>query len=284
MMGPISDPSPATAEPAAGRRPRRAYAQLRRRDAIRLPAHHGGHPGIVLVPGQGRGARGRAPGSGCGTRHGCAACRGPGSSRGLCPAGWPGLPTGPGRECHREHRIDGIDHRHRLCSQLRARPDRARHRDGGGTGREVPGMIARASRRRPGEDGSAALELVMLAPVLLALLCLVIAAGRTSIAQGSVDAAARDAARQASIALTPAAARLSGQLSAEAALRSDGLDCDPVVAVDTSQFAIPPGEPAFVTAIVSCTVSLANLALPGLPGTARLQATFTSPLDIYRSR
>jgi Flp pilus assembly protein TadG len=145
-------------------------------------------------------------------------------------------------------------------------------------------VIVCASRRRPGEDGSAALELVMLAPVLLALLCLVIAAGRMSIAQGSVDAAARDAARQASIALTPAAARLSGELSARAALRSDGLDCDPVVAVDTSQFAIPPGAPASVTAIVSCTVSLADLALPGLPGTARLQATFTSPLDIYRSR
>jgi hypothetical protein len=145
-------------------------------------------------------------------------------------------------------------------------------------------VIARASRRRPGEDGSAALELVILAPVLLALLCLAIAAGRTSIAQGSVDAAARDAARQASIALTPAAARLSAELSARAALRSDGLDCDPVVAVDTSQFAIRPGEPASVTAIVNCTVSLANLALPGLPGTARLQATFTSPLDIYRSR
>ena len=57
-----------------------------------------------------------------------------------------------------------------------------------------------------------------------------------------------------------------------------------MVVVNTSQFAIPPGQPALVTATVSCTVSLANLSLPGLPGTARLQATFTSPLDIYRSR
>jgi len=139
-------------------------------------------------------------------------------------------------------------------------------------------------RRRPGEDGNAALELVILAPVLLALLGLVIAAGRTSIAQGSVDAAARDAARQASIALTPVAARLAGEVSARAALRRDGLDCSPAVVVDTSQFSIPPGLPAAVTATVTCTVSLASLALPGLPGTARLQATFTSPLDIYRSR
>ncbi len=145
-------------------------------------------------------------------------------------------------------------------------------------------MSARSRRWRPGEDGNAALELVILAPVLLALLGLVIAAGRTSIAQGSVDAAARDAARQASIAFTPAAARLAGEASARAALRSDGLDCNPAVIVGTSQFSIPPGQPAAVTATVTCTVPLANLALPGLPGTARLQAKFTSPLDIYRSR
>lgn len=134
------------------------------------------------------------------------------------------------------------------------------------------------------DNGNAALELVILAPVLLVLLALVIAAGRTSIAQGSVDAAARDAARQASISLTPAAAQSAGQTSARAALRQDGLDCAPVVAVDTSEFAIPPGQPASVSATVTCSVSLASLAIPGLPGTVRLQGRFTSPLDLYRAR
>ena len=51
---------------------------------------------------------------------------------------------------------------------------------------------------------------MILAPVLLGLLGLVIAAGRATIAQGSVDAAARDAARQASISLTPAVAQGGG--------------------------------------------------------------------------
>jgi Flp pilus assembly protein TadG len=140
---------------------------------------------------------------------------------------------------------------------------------------------------RPGraDSGNAALELVILAPILLALLSLVIAAGRTTIAQGAVDAAARDAARQASIALTPAAAQTAGLVSARAALRQDGLDCSPAVVIDTSQFtSVPAGLPAAVTAMVSCVVPLANLALPGLPGTARLSARFTSPLDAYRSR
>jgi Flp pilus assembly protein TadG len=140
------------------------------------------------------------------------------------------------------------------------------------------------ARRGRADDGNAALELAILAPILLGLLGLVIAAGRTTIAQASVDAAAQDAARQASISLTPAAAQGTGQASARAALRQDGLNCAPVVVINTSQFATPPGEPATVTATVSCTVSLSSLALPGLPGSARLQASFTSPLDIYRSR
>jgi TadE-like protein len=140
-------------------------------------------------------------------------------------------------------------------------------------------------RARRSDAGNAALELVVLAPVLLALLALVIAAGRMSIAQGSVDAAARDAARQASIAMTPWAAQAAGEASARTALREDGLDCSPVIAINTSQFrTVPVGQPASVSATVNCTVPLADLVLPGLPGSRRLTATFTSPLDVYRSR
>jgi Flp pilus assembly protein TadG len=145
-------------------------------------------------------------------------------------------------------------------------------------------MTGRA-RRRVADSGNAALELVVLAPVLLAIIGLVIAAGRTSIARGALDAAARDAARQASIALNPYAAEAAGQASARAALRDDGLDCDPVVTIDTAGFATRPGQPAPpVTATVTCVVPLADLYLPGLPGVRTLTATFSSPLDLYRSR
>ncbi len=133
-------------------------------------------------------------------------------------------------------------------------------------------------------DGSAALELVILVPVLLGLLGLVIAAGRTSLAQGSVDAAARDAARQASIALTPLAAKSAGTASATEALRQDGLGCRPIVSINLAGFRTAPGQPAMVWATVTCTVSLSSLALPGLPGSYTMQARFGSPLDIYRSR
>ncbi len=134
------------------------------------------------------------------------------------------------------------------------------------------------------DAGNAALELVVLAPVILFLLGLVIAAGRTSIAQGSVDAAARDAARQASISLTPGAALAAAQSSARAALSQDGLDCNPVVHVDTSQFGVQVGLPATVTATVWCRVPLSDLVVPGMPGSRLLKYQFTSPLDPFRER
>jgi Flp pilus assembly protein TadG len=134
------------------------------------------------------------------------------------------------------------------------------------------------------DRGNAALELVILAPVILFLLGLLIAAGRTSIAQGSVDAAARDAARQASISRSPAAAQNAALASARAALSQDSIDCAPVVTVNVSGFAVPVGLPAQVTAHVTCQVSLSDLLVPGMPGSKTLTATFTSPLDPYRAR
>jgi hypothetical protein len=140
-------------------------------------------------------------------------------------------------------------------------------------------------RRRTGaDDGNAALELLILAPVILALIGLVIAAGRTSVAQGSVDAAARDAARQASISLSPGAAQQAALSSVNAALRSDGLHCKPVITLLLAGFNTPLGQPAQVSASVSCTVRLSDLLVPGIPGSRRLTASFTSPLDPYRSR
>jgi Flp pilus assembly protein TadG len=148
-----------------------------------------------------------------------------------------------------------------------------------------PGAGSSIGRDGRNDGGNAALELVVLAPVIFILIALVVAAGRTSIAQGSVDAAARDAARQASISLTPGAAQAAALSSAQAALSGDGLDCRPHVHVDTTQFtAVPTGLPASVTATVRCRVPLSDLVVPGLPGSRTLWFTFSSPLDPYRER
>lgn len=53
-------------------------------------------------------------------------------------------------------------------------------------------------RRAQGEEGNATVEMVLLAPVLLALLALVVAAGRILTIKSDVEALARETARSAS--------------------------------------------------------------------------------------
>ncbi len=148
----------------------------------------------------------------------------------------------------------------------------------------MPEPDTAGSRPADRSAGNASLELLILAPVILFLIGLVVAAGRTSIAQGAVAAAARDAARQASIAASPAAARQAAVSTARAALRADGLRCQPAVRLNLAGFATPLGRPAQVSATVICTVRLSDLLVPGVPGSRTLAANFSSPLDPYRSR
>ena len=134
------------------------------------------------------------------------------------------------------------------------------------------------------ERGSVSVELAVLTPAFLMLVALAGVAGRTAIAQNALDLAAHDAARAASISRTADAARAAGEAAALDALRAQGLACTPRVSVDTAGFAEPLGQPAAVHATVSCDVSFADLALPGVPGSRLLRASFTSPVDRYRSR
>ncbi|MEO3797825.1 TadE family protein [Nonomuraea sp. B10E15] len=134
------------------------------------------------------------------------------------------------------------------------------------------------------ERGSIALEMAIIAPALIALLVMVIGLGRVSFAHSAIEAAARDAARQASIARDPATARSAALSSARAALAREGLACTPSVTVNTTGLSAPLGRPATVVAQVSCEVQLADLTVPGIPGTKNLTSSFTSPIDPYRAR
>lgn len=134
------------------------------------------------------------------------------------------------------------------------------------------------------DQGSATLEAVILVPGLLLFLGLLIMGGRVWIAHNSVEQAAEDAARTASISRTATQARTTAQTEAMASLRRQGLQCATTnVTVDTSGFAVPVGQPAQVTATVTCQVSLGDLGAP-FPGTRTVTATATSPLDTYRGR
>jgi len=127
---------------------------------------------------------------------------------------------------------------------------------------------------------------VILAPVILLLIGFMIAAGRTSIAQGAIDAAARAAARQASVAPNLIAAERAAHAGAVEALLGDGLNCRPIVQLPgvRGAFGSQVGQSVEIHAFVVCKVRLSDLGIPGIPGSIRLTASFSSPLDPFRSR
>ncbi|WP_432570898.1 TadE/TadG family type IV pilus assembly protein [Kineococcus sp. SYSU DK005] len=131
----------------------------------------------------------------------------------------------------------------------------------------------------------ATVELAIVAVGLLLLLSLLAAAGRVSQAQGAVNQAAADAARQASLARSAAAAATSARSGALSTLARQGLRCTGAqVSIDTAAFTTAVGTDANVSATVTCPVALGDIALPGLPGTKVVTATWVSPLDTIRER
>ena len=135
------------------------------------------------------------------------------------------------------------------------------------------------------ETGSIPLELAILTPAGLLLISVVVFAGRVAIAHQTLDGAAASAAREASISRTQPAANSAASTAVAQALTQQGLDCSStLVSVDTTGFASPAGTPATITATVTCVVPLADLAIPGLPGSMTITGTASSPLDTYRER
>jgi Flp pilus assembly protein TadG len=129
------------------------------------------------------------------------------------------------------------------------------------------------------DDGTTTVELVLLAPVFLAMLLLVVGLGRIVEAEGRVQGAARDAARAASLERSATLAAEAARRAAAVNLAERGVSCASFdVTVDTTQFR--PGGQVGVT--VTCASDLSGLALAGLPGTKTLQADATAPLEQYR--
>lgn len=145
--------------------------------------------------------------------------------------------------------------------------------------------MQRRSPRRTGERGSLTLELVIWVPALLLIVSAVVLAGRVAQARLAVEGAAAEAARAATAASSSTSAQALAREAAAASLSSAGLRCTgATVSLDTSQWSLPPGLPAWASATVVCTVPVADLALPGVGGSRTIQATSTSALDRFRVR
>ena len=127
------------------------------------------------------------------------------------------------------------------------------------------------TRRRPtmtGDTGSAAIELVLVTPLLIAVVLFVVGLGRISHTEEQVSGAASDAARAASVTRTTGAATVAAQNAAAVTLGSQNLTCanfDKTADVVVDNSHNQPG--GYVKVTVSCVTSLSDVALAGFPGT-----------------
>lgn len=130
-----------------------------------------------------------------------------------------------------------------------------------------------------GDRGSVAVETAVVAPALVVLLLLVVYAGRISHLDATVQRAASEASRAATLEGSPEAAEQAAIEAARANLSSASTPCaDLIVDVDTTDFR-PGGS---VTATIRCEASMSDVALLGVPGTRTFSASSTEIIDRFR--
>ena len=138
---------------------------------------------------------------------------------------------------------------------------------------------------RWGERGSASIEAAVAAPAFVLFVGLIIFGGRTAIAHQSVESAAADAARSASIARSSADAVLAARTAATTSLANQQVNCRHVdVVIDDRGFRASVGQDATVSVTISCDLDLGDLSVPGVPGSRTISATMASALDTWRER
>jgi Flp pilus assembly protein TadG len=136
----------------------------------------------------------------------------------------------------------------------------------------------RGSRAR-GEEGQALAELVIVAPVLLLVILLMVSIGRIESAQGDVESAARAGVQAAVVQADPNDAQVQATSAVQSTLAGAGLTCpQPQITTDTSDFVAG----GWVSVTVTCVTSLADVSVPGVPGSKTLSATSIADIDPYR--
>lgn len=129
------------------------------------------------------------------------------------------------------------------------------------------------------ERGSVAVETAIIAPALVALLLLVVFAGRVSQAEAEVRRAASEGARAASLEYVEDAAQAAATDRVAENLKDNGVVCaDLATDVDTSHL-VPGGS---VSVTVRCTADMADVALLGVPGKRTFTARSIEVVDRYR--
>lgn len=128
------------------------------------------------------------------------------------------------------------------------------------------------------DRGAMAAEMVILVPLLVLFISLVVGLGRAVNLQGEVQAAAREGARAASYERDLGSAQAAAQQAVGAALPDERKsDCTGVTLAGSDWRA---GGTVQVT--FTCRVAMADLALPGAPGSITQEGNASAPLDTFR--
>ena len=140
--------------------------------------------------------------------------------------------------------------------------------------------IRRRGRTVAGRQrGALALELAILAPVLLVLFMFLLACGRYFQTSSLLEGAARDGARSASQARSLPEAQARVDQAVSAALGQAVKSCQDSASGSITT-AFTAGTPLSVE--VTCTINYRDLGLLGLGGDTTITKRFTSSLDPYR--
>ena len=128
-------------------------------------------------------------------------------------------------------------------------------------------------------SGSITAEMVVLTPLVVLLALFVVAFGRLELASSQLDDAVRAAAQAAVIWPTTQQAQQAAAETASFTLNRDGITCSPYdVETDSSNW--HTGGSVSIT--LTCTVSLSQVAIPGLPGSHSITAHATAPIESFR--
>jgi hypothetical protein len=133
------------------------------------------------------------------------------------------------------------------------------------------------------QRGSAATELTLIVPGLVALMLVVVLAGRLGTAHNALVGTARDAARAATLATTADAARAAALRVADASIGA--ARCRDRV-VDVALESDPTGRlvpGSMVRVELRCVLALGDLAMVRVPGSKTVSARAVEVVDRYRS-
>jgi len=130
-----------------------------------------------------------------------------------------------------------------------------------------------------GERGAIAAQAAAMVPLLTVVVVLVLFTGRVVEANNTVQAAAHEAARAATLAGSEAGAADAAQAIAAANLNAGSLACRTLSVVpDLSRFYAG----GTVTVTVTCTADFADMDLLAVPGSRTFTASAVEVVDLYR--